>query len=81
MLQVSYDELNWLFVVILCYRTHSETDKTFCLGIMWIFIRLIGKFVKCLFISLLNTFTAKRDCSRIYRSLPNATTVEIYRHS
>ena len=25
----------------------------------------------------LNTFTAKRDCSRIYRSLPNATTVEI----
>ena len=25
----------------------------------------------------LNTFTAKRDCSRIYRSLPNATSVEI----
>ena len=25
----------------------------------------------------LNTFAAKRDCSRIYRSLPNATTVEI----
>ena len=24
-----------------------------------------------------NTFTAKRDCSGIYRSLPNATTVEI----
>ena len=24
----------------------------------------------------LNTFTAKRDCSRIYRSLPNSTTVE-----
>ena len=25
----------------------------------------------------LYTFTAKRDCSRIYRSLPIATTVEI----
>ena len=24
-----------------------------------------------------NTFTAKRDCSRIYRTLPNATPVEI----
>ena len=26
---------------------------------------------------LFNTFAAKCDCSRIYRSLPNATTVEI----
>ena len=26
----------------------------------------------------INTFAAKRDCSRIYCSLPNATTVEIY---
>ena len=26
---------------------------------------------------LFNTFTAKHDCSRIYCSLPNATTVEI----
>ena len=25
----------------------------------------------------INTFAAKRDCSRIYRSLPNVTTVEI----
>ena len=28
----------------------------------------------------INTFSAKRDCSRIYRSLPNATIVEILRH-
>ena len=32
-------------------------------------------------LELFNTFAAKRDCSRIYRSLPNATTVEIERHS
>ena len=25
----------------------------------------------------INTFTAKRDCSRIYRSLPNPTKVKI----
>ena len=30
-----------------------------------------------MYINSLNTFAAKRDCSRIYRSLPNATTVEI----
>ena len=30
-----------------------------------------------MFLFVFNTFAAKRDCSRIYRSLPNATTVEI----
>ena len=29
----------------------------------------------------INTFAAKRDCSRIYCALPNATTVEILRYS
>ena len=28
-----------------------------------------------------STFAAKHDCSKIYHSLPNATTVEIYRRS
>ena len=28
----------------------------------------------------INNFAAKRDCSRIYPSLPNATTDEIYRN-
>ena len=38
----------------------------------------VAKFVVCCSRNWgFNTFTAKRDCSRIYRSLPNATTLEI----
>ena len=58
----------------------SADDKSRCH--IYFEIQFQMPYIKSLFLILivkllLNTFAAKRDCSRIYRSLPNATTVEI----
>ena len=43
-----------------------------------IYKTLMSFLIDCLDLNLnINTFTAKCDCSLIYRSLPNATTVKI----
>ena len=56
----------------------SETSKTFfSLDEAQIYKGTVDSMKSPIRHCLINTFTAKRDCSRIYRSLPNATTVEI----
>ena len=51
----------------ICIVIQDGSDGLF--RIVLLGIRCLAKYI--------NTFAAKRDCSRIYRSLPNATAVEI----